>query len=945
MPSGTQDHKGISFLFPVWDLSLNTGLVNLDLSATRSSSKPVDLHVYRQGRLDVSAPSQTFSDSFIHSFDNIAVGISGHMTVIRVESSNSDELSLQMLLHQDNSGIKKSISTLLYPTDVWGLEYYAASYCISSCASYCLITAASFNTKVGVLLRNYNVTVKVHSSSNVIKIEDKLSFDILIDRYQYVVLKSTDDLTGTYIRGDNPISVICGSDFQKFTVAEQLLPVKYFSKDSFSNVFQLYDDSSLNMEYFIRVLTSQSDTICSISTTGSNTYTSTEHLQRKGDYIQFPILESSDLHSINCNKPVQVWNIVIDNEVVGTMTIVPTSLQYYYSNTWHTPDATNGVVQKLYAYKTSTNFPLKYKDQSWSGTKGFVTKLLEATTYTTTTDHHNITFFLWSIGHQDGYAFGTHLAMKLFEQSTCHLGQTADEDCDGHTEEELCTLLGYHFVPKKYIFEVGKYLPDFDLDGNYDEDCAYIVPDCRKPMIPNTTISDYTTASTTYVTSTFSNFTCEEGFTHANTSVTKIECYADGKWMPERICITDCPDPSTVYNNSEIVNGTSFAVRSSVMMNCVDNFTLIGHDVLECTENGTWTIDVFYCSPDCVDPVTVYDNSVIEHGTSWAVGNNITMACMDGFTLLGDNILKCTNDSIWSKDVFSCAADCTDPTPAVQYSEVINPSGLSTFPVDDEYSLTCKTGYSVNGKSVMTCYTNSTWSQPQFSCVPGCGDPRKDIPHSVILNYTEGKPFDAGIDLVMACKTSTTQVGEETVVCLTDKTWNKTLKCIPDCSDPRLEVEVENATLTGFKTGSTTAYKSQYKFRCNLKYRMIGNSYIVCLENSTWSQPQFYCEPCKCPCRRVGVPRYTEVTPEVVNQIQVETSLDLAVNEKILSAYIRLKTSVPNKKQVAKSIGYVGAAFLVVILGSIVLLDIPTLWKHLKHLINRITNFYRYIRH
>lgn len=60
-------------------------------------------------------------------------------------------------------------------------------------------------------------------------------------------------------------------------------------------------------------------------------------------------------------------------------------------------------------------------------------------------------------------------------------------------------------------------------------------------MIPNTTISDYTTASKTYVTSTFSKFDCEEGFTIANTSVTKIECYADGKWMPERICIKGIP--------------------------------------------------------------------------------------------------------------------------------------------------------------------------------------------------------------------------------------------------------------------------------------------------------------------------------------------------------------------------------------------------------------------
>lgn len=408
----TQDHKGISFLFPVWDLSLNTGPVSLDLSATRSSSKRVDLHVYRQGRLDFSEPSQTFSNSFIHSFTNIAVGISDHMTVIRIESSTSDELSLQLLLHQDN-GIKKSISTLLYPTDVWGLDYYAASYCTSSCESYCLITSASYNTNVDVLLRNYNVTVEVHSLSNVFTIEKKLSFEILIDRYQYVIIKSADDLTGTYIKGDNPISVICGSDFLKFTVAEQLLPVKYFSNGPFPYVFQFYDD----MDYFIRILTSQSDTTCSIDTSGSKYYKSMEYLQRKGDYIQFSILEPTDLHNINCNKPVQVWSLVIDNEDSGTMTIVPIAPQYYYDNTWHTPHATNDVVQKLYAYKTSTNFPLKYKDQSWLGRQGFVTNLIEATTYTTTTIHNNITFFLWSIGHQDGYAFGTHLAMTLFEQS------------------------------------------------------------------------------------------------------------------------------------------------------------------------------------------------------------------------------------------------------------------------------------------------------------------------------------------------------------------------------------------------------------------------------------------------------------------------------------------------------------------------------------------------
>lgn len=37
-------------------------------------------------------------------------------------------------------------------------------------------------------------------------------------------------------------------------------------------------------------------------------------------------------------------------------------------------------------------------------------------------------------------------------------------------------ILNFISVPDKYLLEVGKYLPDFDFDGNYDEDCSYIIP-------------------------------------------------------------------------------------------------------------------------------------------------------------------------------------------------------------------------------------------------------------------------------------------------------------------------------------------------------------------------------------------------------------------------------------------------------------------------------------
>ena len=398
------------FLFPLWCLSADRGKVNMSITVTSSVS--VVVSHFSQGRLE-NFFNTTGSYSTSHQ---IEVGYPNAMTVIKVESSTG-EFSLHMLLQQDIDGVQKSVSTIVYPYDVWGLHYYAASYCTSNCTSFCLITSAYYDTQITVVFKDTNTTVDVSLMYSQFRVENNYTVDITLDKFQYAMLKSKQDLTGTYIMGDNPISVICGSDFDDYTIGEQLIPISLFSKQKFSNVFQLYSTEKTNMEYLIRVMTSQSNTSCNIADTVLQ-FDWMERMDKSGDFFELKIANSTMLHHIECDHEVLVWNIVIHNNESGTMTLLPTMSQYYTTQSWYTPVVSTGVVQNLYAHKTATTFPLKYgSNAQWSLTKGCVTALLEETTYTTTTVHNDILFFLWNIGHEHGYAFGTHIAMTFDDQA------------------------------------------------------------------------------------------------------------------------------------------------------------------------------------------------------------------------------------------------------------------------------------------------------------------------------------------------------------------------------------------------------------------------------------------------------------------------------------------------------------------------------------------------
>ncbi|CAG2224590.1 CSMD [Mytilus edulis] len=426
---------------------------------------------------------------------------------------------------------------------------------------------------------------------------------------------------------------------------------------------------------------------------------------------------------------------------------------------------------------------------------------------------------------------------------------------------------------------------------------------------------------------------CQEGFTLIGEKKT-LKCHENSTWTQNAFfCKEDCGDPSDDYNNSAILVNSSWAVKSTIEMDCQEGFTLIGEKTLKCHENSTWTQNAFFCKEDCGDPSDDYNNSAILVNSSWAVNSTIEMDCQEGFTLIGEKTLKCHENSTWTQNAFSCKEGCGDPSAFVNNSALSDPSKPRKH--GSSHKMICTDGYSVKGNASMTCLNNSTWTPPNFSCVEGCNDPRLSTKYSYIEDYKDGTPFLPDMTIIMKCKRHSTKLGIGKMTCLDNKQWTSNISCIKDCPDPRTFFSIPLAMVRGFTDESSRAYGVTYDFRCRLFYTLYGDGRIECLKNSSWNNVNISCKTCKCPCRRRGNPRHDNVTKETYKEIADETKKEIAVDKKATAVSFRRKNSATDERPEARNIGAVGIVMLSVVLGAIVLADLLSLKIYIQNYLRR----------
>ncbi|NWS81278.1 MCP protein, partial [Toxostoma redivivum] len=118
-----------------------------------------------------------------------------------------------------------------------------------------------------------------------------------------------------------------------------------------------------------------------------------------------------------------------------------------------------------------------------------------------------------------------------------------------------------------------------------------------------------------------------------------------------------CPPPPAIPQGQHSGNSSGeFVFGSVTTYRCEPGLQLVGQDTLRCGDNGTWS----GAPPACLE-VTCPRAPSIANGwhsghSSGRVSRGVTVSysCKEGFELLGNVSITCTDSGLWSRPLPRC---------------------------------------------------------------------------------------------------------------------------------------------------------------------------------------------------------------------------------------------------------------------------------------------------
>ncbi|XP_053398307.1 CUB and sushi domain-containing protein 1-like [Mercenaria mercenaria] len=283
----------------------------------------------------------------------------------------------------------------------------------------------------------------------------------------------------------------------------------------------------------------------------------------------------------------------------------------------------------------------------------------------------------------------------------------------------------------------------------------------------------------------------------------------------------NCTDPTPSDGSALLPGGLLHG--SFAQISCDQGFTLNGDSIILCF-NGTWSTDTTCDIIDCGDPTPTYG---LSNHTSTTYQSTAGISCNVGYNLQGSSFIECQSDSTWSDSPTCQPHDCGTITLT---DGSVNTPGGTTY--NQEATLSCNTGYTLNGPSVVECLV-SGWNDSSTCDIVVCGNP---TPTNGVADAPAG--FTYGKMAVISCNTGHTLSGDTLIICQANGTWSDSPTCeINDCG-----------TVTpadGIANGSSTTYGTVLSIECNTGYVLSGATVTECQANSEWTDEPL-CNPNDC---------------------------------------------------------------------------------------------------
>ncbi|XP_010632290.1 P-selectin [Fukomys damarensis] len=228
------------------------------------------------------------------------------------------------------------------------------------------------------------------------------------------------------------------------------------------------------------------------------------------------------------------------------------------------------------------------------------------------------------------------------------------------------------------------------------------------------------------------HFTCDEGFSLSGSE--RLDCAPTGQWTgsPPTCTAIKCPELSAPQWGSLDCSQAygEFSAGSRCHFSCDQGFKLEGSNNVECTTSGRWSVPPPTCKAVGSAPVPATQCPALTtpaQGTKFCKNHlgtfgwttTCSFGCKAGFTLAGDDILRCKASGQWTAATPECRAiKCSELR--INNALVMNCSNpWGKFSFGSDCSFHCPEGQLLNGSTRATCQDNGHWSATVPTCQGG----------------------------------------------------------------------------------------------------------------------------------------------------------------------------------------------------------------------------------
>ncbi|XP_008426204.1 sushi, von Willebrand factor type A, EGF and pentraxin domain-containing protein 1 isoform X1 [Poecilia reticulata] len=328
-------------------------------------------------------------------------------------------------------------------------------------------------------------------------------------------------------------------------------------------------------------------------------------------------------------------------------------------------------------------------------------------------------------------------------------------------------------------------------------------------------------------------FSCDQGYKLLGPS--EAVCEKGGVWSPGvPVCGRGrCSVAPPVVPNAVLQGGTT-GFPETVTYMCRPGYLLKGSSVLSCGRDGRWGEPRIRCEPvNCGKPPAVAHGQVV--GDVFTFPNQVTYRCEDGYKLATSRAsLSCQSDGSWSKHSIQChPAPCLLPTNiSIPHLQI---NGRELTPVGGTITLSCPTGFYLQGSALAECQMGGSWS-PSIITV-SCEVVMCEKPSPLLHGVMEGDSYIYGDFVLYSCLPGFDLKGDNIQTCQGDGTWSGAQPVCAasarSCGPPPF---VKNAQI---QTGGANLQNVTYV--CDEGLQLDGPKTLTCLANGTWSMPPPTC--------------------------------------------------------------------------------------------------------